>query len=301
MLFNEYHVENSGTSTGLTFPTECTTGASLSPQEKLLEFSLFELTDDGGSATLTPDHADFGSENVGFATGPQTFTWTNHSTFTSGVTLLNASGDFVANSSNCTTVKGGDSCTITVVFAPTALGARTGVLSVGSGAQTLTAQLTGNGIPGLVLTPASLTFGSIDVGGSQTLQATIMNQAPAALPLPSIVMTGDYSATTNCPNSVGAGSELHDFCDVLADSNPDTCGHADTERGLRNAVDDADGDRHGLQHVDVTGFGNSNCRTCAGDHGEPAADFRLCRQSADKLLDNRTGHELHGADAERRE
>ena len=213
VLFNEYHVETTvGSSTGYTFPLECgATTTTLTPQEKLLEFSLFELTDDGGTATLSPASADFGSVAVGFASGAQTFTWTNHSTFTSGVTLLNASGDFQASSSNCTTVKGGDSCTISVVFSPTVLGARTGVLSVGSGAQTLTATLTGTGLPGLTLTPASLTFGSVDVGGTQVLQATVSNLAPGALPLPAIVLAGDFSATTNCPGSVGAGTSCTIF------------------------------------------------------------------------------------------
>jgi Bacterial Ig-like domain (group 3)/Domain of unknown function DUF11 len=42
VLYNEYHVENSTVAAGTKFPTECTTGA-MSPQEKLLEYSLFDL------------------------------------------------------------------------------------------------------------------------------------------------------------------------------------------------------------------------------------------------------------------
>ncbi len=204
ILFNEYHVEGGSSSPSTAFPTECATTTTLTPQEKLLEFSLFELTDDGGSATLTPSSADFGSEPVGFTTAPQTFTWTNNSTFSSGVTLLSATGDFTATGNGCTSVKGGASCTISVTFAPTVLGARTGVLSVGSGAQTLTATLTGNGTPGLSLSPAALTFGSVDVAASQTLTAVLTNNAPGGLALPSFVLTGDYSTTTNCPNTVPA-------------------------------------------------------------------------------------------------
>ena len=46
VLFAEYHVEEPstvGASTGVSFPQECTTGA-MTPQEKLLEFALFDLS-----------------------------------------------------------------------------------------------------------------------------------------------------------------------------------------------------------------------------------------------------------------
>ena len=58
VLFNEYHVESNGTSTNKTFPTECQEGA-LTPQEKLLEYSLFDLSNNGRPATMTPAKASF--------------------------------------------------------------------------------------------------------------------------------------------------------------------------------------------------------------------------------------------------
>ncbi len=54
VLFNEYHVENGSSNGTENFPSECSINAPMTPQEKLLEFSLFELTDDGGIPTLTP-------------------------------------------------------------------------------------------------------------------------------------------------------------------------------------------------------------------------------------------------------
>ena len=44
VVFSDFHVENIRTSNGVTFPNECQTGAALTPQEKLLEFFLFDLT-----------------------------------------------------------------------------------------------------------------------------------------------------------------------------------------------------------------------------------------------------------------
>jgi hypothetical protein len=43
IVFSDFHVENSAGSQGVVFPKECTTGP-LTPQEKLLEFMLFDLT-----------------------------------------------------------------------------------------------------------------------------------------------------------------------------------------------------------------------------------------------------------------
>jgi hypothetical protein len=43
VVFSDFHVENSGGAKNVTFPKECSAGA-LTPQEKLLEFMLFDLT-----------------------------------------------------------------------------------------------------------------------------------------------------------------------------------------------------------------------------------------------------------------
>jgi hypothetical protein len=48
VLFNEYHVANASGTNGQTFPSECPSGA-MTPQEKLLEYALFDL-----STAITP-------------------------------------------------------------------------------------------------------------------------------------------------------------------------------------------------------------------------------------------------------
>jgi hypothetical protein len=219
VLFNEYHVENSSGASGSKFPSECST-AAMTPQEKLLEYSLFELTNDGGTATLTPATADFGTVAVGFSSAQQTFVWTNKSTFTASVTLLSGSGDFAVVSNNCTGVLGGNSCQINVVFSPTVIGARTGTLTVGSNGTTLTSSLTGVGAPAMTLSPASLTFGSLDVGASASQTMTLTNSAPAALPVPTLVVTGDYTVSTACGSQVAANAS----CPVTVTFKPTTTG-----------------------------------------------------------------------------
>ena len=120
VLFNEYHVESG--SPGLGFPKECNTTATMTPQEKLLEFSLFVLTNNGAAATLTPATQDFGSIALGFSSAPVTFKWVNNSTFAAAVTSLTATGDFAVTGNTCAAVAPGAACAITVVFTPTALG-----------------------------------------------------------------------------------------------------------------------------------------------------------------------------------
>ena len=220
VLFNEYHVEAPANSpTGKTFPLECS-NAAMTPQEKLLEFSLFELTNNGGAATLAPKTADFGSQPIGFATPAQTFTWTNNSSFPSGVTLLNGSGDFSVAGSNCSNVNAGASCSIQVVFNPTALGPRTGTLTVGSTGNTLTAALTGVGTPDLIVSSSSLAFGNLDVGARATQTLTVSNVAGGAVGSPSFVTTGDYSVSTNCGVSIAASGN----CTISVTFSPTATG-----------------------------------------------------------------------------
>jgi len=205
VLFNEYHVENPPTSpAGKDFPAECST-AAMTPQEKLLEYSLFELTDEGGQPSLAPTSQDFGSEAVTFTTPPETFTWTNNSSFAASVSSAIASGDFSVSSNSCSSVAAGTSCQIGVVFTPTALGSRAGTLTVVSSGNSLTASLTGTGVPGFSISPTSLSFGNLDVGASATQTITLTSNASSALPVPAFVTTGDYSVSTKACGVTLAG------------------------------------------------------------------------------------------------
>ncbi len=198
VLYNEYHVENGSSSPAKSFPTECTSGV-MTPQEKLLEYMLFELTDEGGQPSLAPTSQDFGSEAIGYPSQPKTFTWTNNSSFVSQVTSAAISGnntDFSITSNNCASVAGGASCQIVVVFTPSALGVRTGTLAVVSAGNTLTASLTGTGTPGFSLLPTTLSFGNLDVGASASQNLTLTSLAGGPLPVPVFVTTGQYSVST---------------------------------------------------------------------------------------------------------
>ena len=210
VLFNEYHVETSTGSGGEIFPRECNTSVAMTPQEKLLEYMLFELTDEGGQPSLAPLTADFGPEAVTYPSAPQTFTWTNNSSFASQVSSAviggTNAGDFAVTSNNCGAVAGGANCTIAVVFTPSLLGVESATLIVVSGVTQLTATLTGTGVPGFTLTPGSLSFGNQDLGWAsapQTLTLTSNASGPLAVPAFATTPAGEYAV-----NQAACGSSL---------------------------------------------------------------------------------------------
>ena len=234
VLFNEYHVENPATTpTGKAFPAECDPiGAALTPQEKLLEYSLFELTNDGGAFTLTPASATFPLTAVGFNSAPQTFTFTNNSTFATSVSAPVGSQDFNIASNNCGTVPGYGTCQIAVVYNPSVLGAETGTLSVTASGTTLTASLTGTGEPDLTLSTTSLNFGSLDVGASLRQTITAVNGNAGPVGVPALAVTGDYASSTNCPAMLGAGAS----CSITVTFKPTTTGARPGTLALQSAA-----------------------------------------------------------------
>jgi hypothetical protein len=209
VLYNEYHVEGGSSSPAKYFPTECS-AVAMTPQEKLLEYMLFELTDEGGQASLAPLTQDFGSEAVTYPSAPQTFTWTNNSSFAAQVSSTAITGtnygDFTVATNNCGAVAAGTSCTITVVFTPSLLGAESATLNVLSAGMTLTATLTGTGVPGFTLSPGSLSFGNQDLGfasAPQTLTLTSNASGPIAVPAFATTPAGEYVV-----NQAACGSSL---------------------------------------------------------------------------------------------
>ncbi|HXE07812.1 MAG TPA: choice-of-anchor D domain-containing protein [Acidobacteriaceae bacterium] len=231
VLYNEYHVEAGSSSPSQTFPQECTSGSTMNPQEKLLEYMLFELTDEGGQPSLAPLTQDFGSQAVGFTSSPVTFTWTNNSSFATSIKSVTATGDFNVVSNNCSSVAGGASCQIVVNFSPTALGSRTGTLSVISGPSTVTAALTGIGTPGYSLSGSSLTFGNLDVGASAKQTLTLTSLAGGPLPVPAFATTGQYTVSTSaCGTTMAAGAS----CPITVTFLPTTTGAQNGTLGVNS-------------------------------------------------------------------
>ena len=161
------------------------------------------------SLTFSATSLNFGLLQIGLTSPSQTVTVTNVSSHGVNFTSIAGGGDY-AQTNSCTTLAAGASCTVTITFTPTAQGTRTGGVTLkdnSPGSPTQTIALTGTGETlALGFTPAKLNFGSIVVGASSALTATLTNDGSASVNLTGISLApsnGTYTQTNNCPSSLG--------------------------------------------------------------------------------------------------
>lgn len=197
------------------------------------------------TASITPASIDFGSVDLGASSAPMTATVTNTTTFIStvNITKVTISGTNPADfteTSNCTSLTEGSSCTVTLTFSPTALGARSAVLTVtddSTSDPTLVVNLAGTGIDTTAtLTPAATTFPSTSIGATSAATTfTFTNTSTVAETVSSATVTGDYAVSGNtCTSSVAAS----DTCTILVTFSPTVAG---TRTGTLTVKDSSTG------------------------------------------------------------
>lgn len=166
-------------------------------------------TGTGPVVKLSVASLSFPDENVGAASPVQPVTITNAGTSALALTSIATSGDFAVSSPCGSSLAAGDSCTVNVTFKPTAIGSRTGVLTVTDNAApaTQTVSLSGTGLGGqATLSSSSLTFGAELVGVTSAAQnVTLTNTGNAALAITSIAAGGDFGSTNTCSSSLPVG------------------------------------------------------------------------------------------------
>jgi len=148
---------------------------------------------------------------VGQSSSPQTVTVSNTGGSSFTISSIATSPQF-SQTNNCpSSLAPGATCTVNVVFSPTAAGPQTGTLTFTDTApgspQTVTLSGNGVGAPAVSLAPTSLTFASQIVGttsGAQTV--TLTNTGSGTLTITSIVASGDFAQTNTCGTSVAAGA-----------------------------------------------------------------------------------------------
>lgn len=99
-------------------------------------------------ATLTPASKTFPATKVGTTSAAKVFTLANKQSVALTSIVISTTGDYSVSATTCTTsLAAKSSCTISVVFTPTATGTRTGTLSVADSAvgSPRTSSLTGTG------------------------------------------------------------------------------------------------------------------------------------------------------------
>ncbi|WP_263416512.1 choice-of-anchor D domain-containing protein [Terriglobus albidus] len=195
---------------------------------------------------VSPAALGFGSEVVSTPSTGQTLTIRNTGTAPLVISNIATTGDF-ATTGKCATVPAGSNCSLTVNFTPTAIGSRTGTLTLtdNAGGQSQVVNLSGTGTEaGVSLTPGAQAFPATLVGStSQPLTATLTNTGNAALTGISFGIAGDFAQTNNCPASLDAGAS----CTINVVYAPKIAG---AESGVLTVSDSK-----GSQTISLTGTG----------------------------------------------
>src|SRR5712692_3644413 len=162
--------------------------------------------------TVTPASLSFGSVQVGSSqTLSETLTNTGDSSLTISQATVTGAGFSASGFSLPATLAAGQSETFNVMFAPQSGGAASGYLSVTSDASSPApgVSLSGTGVTAgsLAPSPSSLSFGTVQVGTSQTLQETLTNSGGSSLSISQATVTGSGFSVSglNLPATLAAG------------------------------------------------------------------------------------------------
>ncbi len=165
---------------------------------------------------FSPASEDFGTVPLGSSSASQTFTLANLLSPATGAVVqgIAATGDFqvVPNTTGGTSCAGAlastASCFVELSFVPTALGQRTGTLTVKTAAGTATATLTGSAVAssGLSLSPTALNFSNAPgaAGTQQTL--TLQNTGATALTIGSVSSSNAHFTTAGSCTVLAPGA-----------------------------------------------------------------------------------------------
>ncbi len=157
--------------------------------------------------TLSPASLSFGSVALNTTSATKNVTVQNYQNVPLTIAAISTSGDF-AETSNCplspNTLGTKLSCTISVTFTPTAVGSRSGTLTVIDDASNSPQfdTLSGTGILPVALSPSSLSFGSQFVNSTSAAKTiTLKNNLAVPLTIVAISTSGDFAESSNCPMS----------------------------------------------------------------------------------------------------
>src|ERR1022692_4730608 len=164
------------------------------------------------SVTLAPSTLAFGNQIQETTSAPKTAALKNILTAPLTITSIAVTGNFTQTGGTCplspAKLARGATCTILISFTPATLGALSGKLTVTDSASNSpqTANLTGNGIPPVTLSPTGLSFGRLPVGEtSPAMTVTFTNNQNVAVNFNSILASGDFAVAGNtCGSSIGA-------------------------------------------------------------------------------------------------
>ena len=200
----------------------------------------------------SPATLSFGSQAEGTESSAQTVSLTSDGNSPITISSIALTGDFV-ETDTCSgqTFAVGATCTVSVQFAPTAMGARTGLMTVyadvAGGQVTISLAGTGSAPAAIVLTPLSLQFPSTVVNqtaGSQIITVSNTGANPATLSAETV--TGDFAISQN---TCGASLPSQTGCSIAIQFKPTASG---TRTGVLTVADSV-----GTQTAQLSGVGQA--------------------------------------------
>ncbi|MGI8771797.1 MAG: choice-of-anchor D domain-containing protein [Acidobacteriaceae bacterium] len=225
---------------------------------------ILKLTGTGGTGQVifSPSSLSFSSTDSGSTSPVQTATLTNTQSSAVTIASIAATGLFKQTNDCPSSLAAQASCTISVTFAPTSTGSKTGYVNASVGSTLLQLYLSGTataaGSGSVTFSPKSLSFPSTTVGSTSAAQtATLTNGQTGPLTISSLAVAGDFAQTAStCPVSpatLAAGAT----CTISLNFQPQAEG---TRSGTLTVSDDASGSP---QVLSLTGTGASSTGSVA--------------------------------------
>ena len=167
-------------------------------------------TGQGSTSVANPTSLVFDSQGVGTTSAATTVTLSNTGGAVLNIASIVANGDFSRTTTCGSTLAQSASCTISVAFAPTTVGAQVSSLVITSDAttspNTVSLQGTGAAVALVSLSPSSLSFAPQVVNTTSSARVvSLTNTGGVALTLTSISASGDFSVNNNCGGGLTAG------------------------------------------------------------------------------------------------
>ena len=190
----------------------------------------------GPAASIFPASQNFGSVTVGQSSNSKLVTLTNTGGQGLSVTSISVAGanpsDFVAtrNCSLPTVLPPNATCSISLVFSPTAVGARQASLAATDNApgSPQSIPLTGTGalaLPAVTLSPGSLTFATTKQGSTSPAQTvTITNSGAATLHISSVLLGGSNPADFQVTSACSGAYPVAATCNITVTFSPNGAG-----------------------------------------------------------------------------
>jgi len=211
------------------------------------------------AAVLNPDPSSltFPNTNVGATSAAMTTTLQNTGSAPLVIRAISSTDpEFAVSTSDpCSTLPAtlwvGDFCTVSVTFAPSTYGTRSGSISItdNASATAQTVPLSGVGLEAVASLTGSLNFPNQFQGTSSSpLTATLTNSGNAALTITSIAVTSSYSQTNTCGSSLAANSS----CSISVTFKPTAQGSAP---GTLTVTDNSGDASSTTQSLSMTGTG----------------------------------------------